>query len=94
LGALLLCIFDLNKPFGLHSIEILADIGRQVAGRIQYERLAIHAPEHNPVSEVFAFFLMMLDGQQRQIGQCLPEFEWDFVPGSLTPALDNIRRTY
>ncbi|MOA17666.1 hypothetical protein D3C78_1379300 [compost metagenome] len=57
-----LCI-DLNKPFWLHFFEILANIARQVAGRIQNERLAINTLENNPVPEVLAFFLMILDGQ-------------------------------
>ncbi|SCX24178.1 hypothetical protein SAMN05216379_1233 [Nitrosomonas eutropha] len=61
-----LCILDLDKPFGLHRIEILADIGRQITGRIQHKKLIIQL-EHNPVSEVFTFFLIMLDRQQRQI---------------------------
>src|SRR5699024_12495564 len=77
-----LCIVDLNEPLGLHGVEILTDIGWQVASRIQHERLAPHALEYNPVPEVMVFFLMVLDRQQCQIRQCLPRFKWGFVSGS------------
>src|SRR5690554_415040 len=76
-----LCIFDLNEPLWLHGVEILTDIGWQVTSRIQHKWFTSHALEYNPVPEVLAFFLMVLDRQQCQIGQCLPRFKWGFISG-------------